>query len=701
MNPTEPGTQAPWLPAYAGLGGIALVVADRLHLIAGLAWWVFPLLGLLAAAVAALVTFVQEASRSGDLLWYPVFTHRTVVWAGAGAWAGWTAAAGWHTPQIITWAVGVPILAALGLVCQTPAGAGREQQQAPGRDRRHRIIREWEAIARSVTRLPINVTGWEPWENSTDGYRVFLELPAEQGTTVDDLAQQAAKFAAAKRLPLGCAVRVLDHDHQGMAVLDVMTRNSLMDITDVHTEPSTPASINDEFPILTTPRGDVLSVCLRIFSMIIGGTVGSGKTTLLDRIIMWLARCTDAVIWVVDLNGGGVAEPWISAWANGLTDKPVIDWIADNEEEGAAMVAVASAVAKDRKTNREASRRKKAANTKILPLSDTMPGIVIITDEGGEVRQAASLFGQLADQGIARIAQIGRAEGVRAVMSILRGTSDLLNKGLRVVAALRLCLRMEEDDEYYHVLGSNPGKLRLGSAVGAGFLKTADTTRPVLGRTVNVDLDSIDAHSIATGPLRPDLDQWALNAAAKVTPSQVLGGKVVPPELMSLPVMRDAAAGQLYANRWGRYAAKLAEIRGEDYEESEPEAAPVLPSRTETPTLDSWALAVCGADSLPAQRPAPELPARPEIGDARIYAFPGKYQVMPAPTMAPNTAREQILAFVKENPGGTAAADIERAVAAARSRVYDLLKQLVADGSLIKKPDGQYMVPANSASTTA
>src|SRR5439155_15120949 len=101
---------------------------------------------------------------------------------------------------------------------------------------------------------------------------------------------------------------------------DVMLRDCLAEPTEL-TEDYSAASINDEFPVMSSPRGERLNICLRIKSMIVGGTTGSGKTTLLNRLILWLARCVDALIWVIDLNGGGVAAPWIEPWALGKASR--------------------------------------------------------------------------------------------------------------------------------------------------------------------------------------------------------------------------------------------------------------------------------------------------------------------------------------------------------------------------------------------
>lgn len=710
----QQGSQAPWLPVYIALATVALVVVARFQIAPTLTWWHMPIVAFAGLVVTFIFTLLQESQRGGHP-WARVFGHRMLIWAAAGAWAAWTDVVGFGLWPVLSIIGGTAALSVLGLVCPTPNTGPPQQRVAttPGADRRHPIIREWEARIRSITKLSVVVTHWEPWENERDGLRLFADLPAEQGTTTADLAAVASRLAHAARLPVGCAVRVLDSDRQGVVVIDVMLRNSLLDEGEVYVEPTTPASINDDFPVLATPRGELLSICLRIMSMVIGGTTGSGKTTLLHRIIMWLARCTDALVWVVDLNGGGVAEPWISPWANRRTVAPVVDWVADNEEEAAVMAAVAGAIARDRKTNREAVRRKKAANNMVLPVDATMPAIVVLTDEGGEVRQAVSLLGQLAGQGITRLAQIGRAEGVRVIMSVLRGTSDLTDKGLRVHAGLRLCLRMEEHDEYTHVLGANPGPTELSGAEGAGYLRTPTIPRPVLGRTVNVDLAGIDSHAVVCGPLRPTLDEWALRVAAQVTPAAVLGGRQPTREHMVMPIMQDAAAGRAYTGRWERYAAKLAEMRGETYDD-EPEtvtdetSVPTMtPASTRTSALDAWAATVEGPSAAASSAPVP-MPRSTveEKGEsATIIQFPNspdQTAAKAAPvSMTADTAREQIMTLVKHaGTTGITAGDIERQVDVARSRVYALLKALREENTITQNPQGLYVTPNNAKATT-
>lgn len=706
-----PGTQATWLPGYAAADATILVLVDRLGILT-LPWMWMLLVILVGGVVTFLMTLFQSDRWGNAPGWGRVLFHRMTVVVGTGAWVIWALNAAFLTAPFVTLLAGTVALAVLGIACQSPPVLEKPvvREPEPERDNRHEVIRRWEAIIRSVTGWDVTVTGWEPWEKREDGLRLFVELPGDKGTTAAELAQRTHNLQASGKLPVGCAVEIKPYGHQGAAVIDIMLRNTLVDFDAVHVEPTTPASLTDSFPVITTPRGEVLSICLRIATMVIGGTVGSGKTTLLHRIIMWLARCTDTLIWIIDLNGGGVAEPWINAWATGRADNPVVDWVAGTPDEAAAMVAVAGAIARDRKTNREARRRRHDANSMVLPIDAGMPGIIVLTDEGGELRQASGQFGRLAEKGTARLAQIGRAEGVRLIMSVLRGTADITNKGLRVNAAIRLCLRMQEPDEYGHVLGANPGKVDLGGAIGAGFLMTPDISRPVLGRTVNVDLAGIDVHSVACARLRPALDQWGLAAAAKVTPAAILDGREPEKEDMAFRIMQDAARGEVYTNRWKRYARELAEMRGEDYEEDPADARPDVPAGPLS-VLDRLAARVLRTDPAgvaPAPDPEPAQPAAQVVeevpGGAKIIQMfrervPDQ-QPAPADPPAPATAREQIVALVRAaGTRGVSASDLKRQVDAGHSRVFALLSELRDSGELAQNGAGRY-VPGDAAPAT-
>jgi hypothetical protein len=551
-------TAAPWYVAIGLLSPIAATLACRT--VPGLPGTT-PVLSTIAVAI---LVIVGAAATRRPLAFYGVLS------------AGLTAAGTWSTVAHYTGITAVSVVVLLvGVVAFTvplthlptvnpePEPAPAMETLPPGRTEQEEQI---QALIRRITKRNPRVKSIKPWEVPEDGIDIHVDLPEDM--TADDLAGFCDKIASAPllRLPQGCLVSVLDGEYQCEAIIRIMTRDCLKDLIMLD-EPVSPASINDEFPIMRSPQGSWFMVCLRIASMIVGGTTGSGKTTLLDRIIAYLVRCTDALIWIVDFNGGGLGAPWNEAYEQGLCRRPAIDWLADTDHESAVLMACAKGVAFSRKSDRECVALRKAANTKVLPVSAKKPAVVVITDEGGEVRKAVSILGQIVCENISSLAQVGRAEGLRVVMSVLRGTADLLDKGLRSVCSIRVCLRMNEQSEYSHVLDLNPGKTRLVHKGSSWIFRTEEDYRPLLGRSVDVAPDFITRHSIATSHLRPELDEAGQRICQNITLRDVFDGRDPNnfEDLLDLPSLVDVAEGRAYSGRHDRRRARLEAIeRGEN-----------------------------------------------------------------------------------------------------------------------------------------
>lgn len=711
-----------WLIAVLALAGVL-----RHGTQAGAwAWLIAPGGGIVAMILTLIVTLATDRRRA--------VVHRLVAVVTCSVWMTWVALAGWSITLVVVilgWAAALAVLEWLFApatvvggnlhlqAAQSAQGARPAMPQVYGNEPTPYML-AWQAMLRRITGTKITVTDVQPWENDGDGEQVMVDLPEKM--TVKKLADYADDIAGGAKLPQGCVVRVLEATHQGAAILDVMKRDCLADERMI-SEPTTPASITDPFELAASPKGEAMEVCLREKSMVVGGTTGSGKTTLLHRIIFRLARCVDALIWIIDLNGGGLASLWLGPYARGEVETPTIDWVADCEEEAAVMGAVAIAIAKDRKTNRESIRRKRAANSTVVPVDKKFPAIVVITDEGGEIRQAIGLLAALVDQYIARIAQIGRAEAVRVIQSVLRGTADLLAKELRTVLGIRICLRMDEEGEYDHVLGKNPGRTRLLHKGSAYLYRTDTDYRPVLVRTVNVDIAAIEAHAIATAGLRPTLDDRAKLIASRVTVADVLDGRD-PSNADFAPVLRhsafvDTAAGLAYENRWKRKKAMLAQLRDEDLPEEDEPSAPQSPSArvggVVAPGSRLERLAHGAGVKLDQPAPTPASPTTPAqqqdyervaqelLSDAHLATTaepvrprsagqpaetPASPQGVPAAT-AP--ARELILwALADARPTTLTLTDILTRIYEAtkadvsKQRAHELLKRLVGAGEVVK-----------------
>lgn len=566
------------VPFYAAIGALGPVItALACRTIPGIPAVAPIAAGVLLAPAVYAARYTRTTTVRAALT--ALFVAAGTVWSSVAAAAGITALGvvvllvGVSIGTILMLAVPVPptkeeleaAALAEALAAAAAAAADPNYGLPPGRTRQEE---DMQALLRRLSKTTISVVKIDPWENPDDGMDIRVSLV--EGMEPRDLMDLCGKIQSTPqlRLPQGCVVTVLDSEYQCEAVIRVMLRDCLKDhiLLDDH-ESANPASINDPFPLMRSPQGNWFMVCLRIFCMVVGGTTGSGKTTLLNRIIAYLARCTDTLIWVIDFNGGGLGAPWQEPYETGRAERPIIDWLGDNESESAVIMACAKAVAKSRKTDREAVQMRKDAKANVLPVSAKKPAIVVITDEGGEVRQAAGVLGQIVCAQISSLAQIGRETGVRVIMSVLRGTAELLDKSLRAVCSIRVCLRTDEESEYDHILGRNPGRIRLMHTGSAWVYRTTQDYRPVVGRSVDVVPEFIERHAIACADLRPELDKAGQSICANIKLVDVFCGR--DPEnfqdLLNHPALVDVTTGTAYTRRHQRRAERLAAIeRGEE-----------------------------------------------------------------------------------------------------------------------------------------
>jgi hypothetical protein len=554
--------KASWTPAWRVIA-VALVcailaTAVRGGLVLGLQGWVLPLPALAAAFFVGLLSSHHPQPFRVGLARVPGLLL-------AAIWMPYVAYAGWTPTAVGTAVLGAGLLAGVGELLEPrpvvapPRPANAPVSPAPVGERPAEVL-AWETDIRGATGKKIVVTQLEDWANPADGVRVHMKLPAN--TTVDHIAtaEVTGALQATRQLPNGCIIQTHPGDHQGAAIYDVMLRNSLANAA-MPPAIDAPTSIYKPFSLVTDARGGHPEFVMRQSSMIVGGGTGAGKTTWLHRLIAHFAWCTDVVIWVLDGNGGGLGHPWAHMWREGKAAKPTVDWIASTPGEAALMAACHAAAMTSRKHDPEAVRRRRSSGDPgLLPVDAKLPAILLVTDEGGEMSQSAQLLARLAIAGIRRASQIGRAEGGRVIMSVLRGTADILPKGIRTMCNIRVALRMEEGDEYQHILDAQPPKGGIPLDGSKGYLllrRTDQDQRPILARTGAFGTADIDRVSIATADLRPPVDARVERAMALVTSSEVVEGRDVDDEIRNDPALRDADQGLGYARRWERYAEMM------------------------------------------------------------------------------------------------------------------------------------------------
>lgn len=722
----EPHMRAPWLALIGVLSAICAALASRV--IPGIPNILPAVAGTFLAVFVFLGCSISEQPAK-------IAAISTISLVLGGAWASCAAQLGLSPLLVIVLVLAACAMLIIGMAEKRADEAKKEAEairadaelavaiNEPVRDPQEAAL---ECLLRRITKQKVTVTRINPWADADNGMDVHLDLP--ENFTSKMLADYTDRIQSSPtlRLPQGCVVTVVDGAYQCESILSIMKRDCLKDYL-ILDEPTEPASVNDEFDLLRAPQGHWFKICLRIACMIIGGTTNSGKTTLLNRIIAHLARCTDCLIWVVDFNGGGLGAPWTLLYEEGKVNRPIIDWLADNETEGAVLMACAHGIATSRKTDREAVALRRAAGSNILPVSPEKPAIVVITDEGGEVRQAASILGQIVCDRISRLAQIGRAEAVRVIMSVLRGTADLLDKALRAVCAIRVCLRMDEEGEADHVLGRNPGRTHLLHTGSAWLYRTTQDHRPIIGRSVDVSPAVIEAHSAAVAHLRPALDQAGQRVCQSITLTDVFDGR--DPEnfvdLLTRPPLMDVEHGRAYSNRWARRKARLTAIdRGED-PDSPTGASPALTTTcTEAPSTPGSSLSASVA-RLTRSQPHPTGQPKPvqetdvdeefaAITNGRHYLIDGQ-NLSDTPTTvigdlpdvviesqeklpqtSTRTLREHLGIILADHaPRGLRAGQIEKILTEqgtsySRKNLYDQLGRMVSLGDAEKDGDLYY-----------
>ncbi|GAA3096411.1 hypothetical protein [Streptosporangium carneum] len=478
--------------ALAALG----VVGDVTHL--------DPLVGVAAGTVGTVGTVVAGAHR--DLSTAPLL-YRVGCWIGAGSW--WT-----YTLATTVWAQ--PVWAALGVGALasgvlSPLGRATARRRTPAVVPGTALVTrnvaaigtDWEARIQRVCSVRVEVTNVIVWPTRA-GYDVHLTLPGG-GVTRKHLQDRAEALATDACLPEGCGVEFVGGGNRRLVIARVNTVNRLSQVIAYPADHS-PRSVLEPVVFGEYSNSDLVGAVVREESMLVSGKRGSGKTTLLQDISVALGRCADHLVWHLDLNGGGLTQPWIDVWLDGKVTRCPIDWAAPNAEEGKLMLASGITIAKHRKASYR--KLKRAHDTSLLPVSPQLPQITIVVDEGAQAvqdRQLEALLGELQN--------IGRNEAVNVIISSLRPTSDLVPTNMRRQTGVRIQMYGPDEDELGHMFGWHLGiAMDQLAGKGTGFI-SVDGAQPRPFRAYNITPSQIEAAALAIAGLRPDLDEASAQAA--------------------------------------------------------------------------------------------------------------------------------------------------------------------------------------------
>lgn len=335
------------------------------------------------------------------------------------------------------------------------------------------------------------------WANGY-GYDVFVDDLGECRKKWRDLIPYQPHFAAHAKLEPGCGVEALKGPHQGAAVLAVATRDALAETCDFPRDFSV-TTIADPIRIGRYRNSDPVMIDVRHARTILVGPPDAGKTNQLKTKTGQILRSDDALIRMIDLNGGGLAWPWLRPWLAGRTKRPIIDWVGPDDVEAAKLAADTLWECKRRK--REYDHLLASGGDDKLPVGDGRgsnppPAIVLMVDEGAETGgQAGSKAAKQAAADIAEIRRIGRAVNVTVIDCYLRATSAMTGATAnKKLSSNRILMQVgiNDGDEGVHIFGRmvNPED---AAHQGCGWVATRlDAQRPFRGdRTVGQVVEDI------------------------------------------------------------------------------------------------------------------------------------------------------------------------------------------------------------------
>ncbi|MDJ0347143.1 hypothetical protein QMK19_38890 [Streptomyces sp. H10-C2] len=491
-------------PAWAATNaaGVAVVTAAAGHLA-----HMPPVIGLAEGVAGAVASVAVATHRRWST---PNRVYRASAWLLTGGWTSWALAVGpWSSwAPVATLAAGT----VLGWGCNA---AFREyEQSAPARRaeaeaqaRREETRGSWEDRLQRICGIEgcqvVGVEEWEPEKGEEScGYTIEVTLPA--GETLAAVQQRADSLRADLRLPMGCGLEINHGKDYGTAIIKVETANAVARTFPYRIDRAlTPGSVNDPIEAGRYKDGKRFSTtALRYHCGLVIGQPEGGKTNLLNVVNAELARCVDVLIWHIDVTGAGVTLPWLRAWArDGTAHAPVVDWSASTVEEALIMLRVAEEIIATRK--RDYQDRMFAVNDDKIPVDESVPEIIIVTDEAAQLPMSVQ-------KGLDTVINTGRAAAVRAFTCVLRGTRDMASPSMKEMTRLRIAMRVSDEAEYMHIFSDSRGIKKEDAAYqGSGFVEEGNG-KPQPFKAYRIEPQDVMSIAKSVAGYRPKLDEVSL-----------------------------------------------------------------------------------------------------------------------------------------------------------------------------------------------
>jgi hypothetical protein len=433
------------------------------------------------------------------------------------------------------------------------------------------IITRWVDLIRTVANVEVTPAGFEHRKNGS-GFGLEVALPI--GYTADRFQAYGTAFAEAARLPVGCLVSITRARKQGHVILDVDTQDTSA-VSAPFPGDFSPLSVLNGLPWGLDRTGDEVSVFMREACALILGPPGTGKTTLLDTILTQFNRCTDTLVFGIDVGKKGNAfVPWLMPWMEGQgmasppphtarlpkTTRPGVDWVAATIEEADVMLDALIDIAESRLTDyRELMQQQ---NLTLLPVSAKIPMIFCVVDEGAEMLayQGRDPLRNRVREKLVKVMRTTRAMGVRLILTATDGNlASLGDSSVRKYSPVRVALTSTDPEGagtaklFGRVKGLDARQLR---AKGAGVIGQAGEPgfAPKPFRTWVTAPSLAREACLATEATRPVLDEPSVRAAGDAyrerwAPERIAwltGGKATVP---SSGPARDAQGDSRYTYR--------------------------------------------------------------------------------------------------------------------------------------------------------
>jgi hypothetical protein len=418
------------------------------------------LAGALLPASVPLWSVITIGLTLTAVLWYTSLraTGSLVMGAYLGAWGllvtGWISAAHvigvWrpYPADMFTGLLGAGVpLSALGAVA---IGHHRSQIRRDHEKQRRSAdvapLRHWERVLarHGVSGVEVLDVIEHPGGQQIHG-RLGAATDRERALTREALAAVAGPIAVSKRLEEGAVT--FEKPKGGSAadfVMHVRTTRGKRD--DVMLPRDTrPTSINRPMAIGELDNGRPFTMTFREITVMIVGMKGSGKSNTQAIFLANLARCIDAVIFMIDLKGGRMARPWMLPWVQGHAPRPVIDWLATTREEAMLMLEALLAGGVARASSGVGQW------DKIVPTAE-IPAIILVVDEtavmtGHQIR-ANGISNYNMAQLLAQIVETYRSEAIDELISALRSNVDTMGTtAVKSQSEVRFCLRVTSSAE--------------------------------------------------------------------------------------------------------------------------------------------------------------------------------------------------------------------------------------------------------------